>query len=111
MTALGKRLEVASGPAAEIEYHEGRAEEFWEGTRDHDVSQNIAALLRFIESEPPVVVFRGRRFFPGLVDTVSQIAPASSGQGTKGPSSGWPLSPSPPSRRGKPETGKGLVKV
>jgi len=24
MTALGKRLEVASGPAAEIEYHEGR---------------------------------------------------------------------------------------
>ena len=30
-----------------------RAETFWEGTKDHDVSQNIAALLRHIESPPP----------------------------------------------------------
>ena len=30
-----------------------RAEAFREGTKDHDVSQNIAALLRHIESPPP----------------------------------------------------------
>ncbi len=28
------------------------AQEFWEGTRDHDVSQNIAALLQPIEAGP-----------------------------------------------------------
>jgi SAM-dependent methyltransferase len=30
-----------------------RAETFWEGTKDHDVSQNVAALLRHIENPPP----------------------------------------------------------
>ena len=34
-------------------YYDQRAEQFWEGTRDHDVSQNIAALLQYIESVPP----------------------------------------------------------
>lgn len=33
-------------------YHE-RAVDFWEGTRDHDVSQNIEALLRHICGTPP----------------------------------------------------------
>jgi hypothetical protein len=28
-----------------LEYYNRDAEEFWEGTRDHDVSQNIEALL------------------------------------------------------------------
>ncbi len=32
------------------------AEDFWEGTRDHDVSQNIEALLRHIEGLPPFTV-------------------------------------------------------
>ena len=32
------------------------AEDFREGTRDHDVSQNIDALLRNIESEPPFTI-------------------------------------------------------
>jgi SAM-dependent methyltransferase len=36
-----------------LAYYEDRAEEFRAGTRDHDVSQNIAALLRHIEGEPP----------------------------------------------------------
>ena len=36
-----------------LEYYDQRAEQFWEGTRDHDVSQNIAALLQYIESVPP----------------------------------------------------------
>jgi SAM-dependent methyltransferase len=30
-----------------------RADAFWEGTRDHDVSQNINALLSHIVAEPP----------------------------------------------------------
>ena len=34
------------------QYNDG-AMEFWAGTRGHDVSQNIAALLRHIETTPP----------------------------------------------------------
>jgi SAM-dependent methyltransferase len=34
------------------QYNDG-AEDFREGTRGHDVSQNIAALLRYIEGDPP----------------------------------------------------------
>ena len=33
-----------------IGHYNGRAEAFWQGTRDHDVSQNIAALLQHIEA-------------------------------------------------------------
>lgn len=36
-----------------LAHYEARAAEFWAGTRDHDVSQNIDALLRHIRSEPP----------------------------------------------------------
>jgi SAM-dependent methyltransferase len=36
-----------------LESYERNARMFWEGTRDHDVSQNIAALLQYIEAEPP----------------------------------------------------------
>ena len=39
-----------------LEHYNLRAEDFWEGTRDHDVSQNIAALLQFIESKPPFTI-------------------------------------------------------
>ena len=34
--------------ALTLEHYERRAGEFFEGTRDHDVSQNIAALLECI---------------------------------------------------------------
>jgi hypothetical protein len=34
------------------QYNDG-AEGFWKGTRGHDVSQNIAALLQYIEGDPP----------------------------------------------------------
>jgi SAM-dependent methyltransferase len=37
-----------------LDHYNRNAEEFREGTRDHDVSQNIAALLRHIEAEPPL---------------------------------------------------------
>ena len=36
-------------------YNQG-AEDFWEGTRDHDVSQNLSALLQAIEAEPPFTI-------------------------------------------------------
>ncbi len=36
-----------------LEHYDQRAQDFWEGTRDHDVSQNIAALLQYIEIPPP----------------------------------------------------------
>lgn len=34
-------------------HYDAHAEDFWEGTRGHDVSQNIEALLRYIEGEAP----------------------------------------------------------
>ena len=39
-----------------LEHYESRAEDFWQGTRDHDVSQNIDALLRHIEGKPPFAI-------------------------------------------------------
>ena len=39
-----------------LAHYNGRAEAFWQGTRDHDVSQNIAALLRNIEGSPPFAI-------------------------------------------------------
>jgi SAM-dependent methyltransferase len=38
---------------ATLAYYEERAEEFWRGTRDHDVAQNISALLQAIEAGFP----------------------------------------------------------
>lgn len=34
-------------------HYEQYADEFWQGTRAHDVSQNIAAMLRYIEGPEP----------------------------------------------------------
>jgi SAM-dependent methyltransferase len=39
--------------ALTLAHYEQRADKFWEGTRGHDVSQNIAALLDAIEGNPP----------------------------------------------------------
>ena len=36
-----------------LEHYNERAAEFWEGTREHDVSQNIAALLRHLRGTAP----------------------------------------------------------
>jgi SAM-dependent methyltransferase len=36
-----------------IDHYDRRAQDFWAGTRDHDVSQNYEALLAAIESDPP----------------------------------------------------------
>jgi SAM-dependent methyltransferase len=39
-----------------LAHYDNRAEDFREGTRDHDVSQNIAALLEHIEGQPPYTI-------------------------------------------------------
>ncbi|RYU62391.1 class I SAM-dependent methyltransferase [Methylolobus aquaticus] len=39
-----------------LAHYNDHAEAFWEGTRDHDVSQNIAALLDHIEADPPYTI-------------------------------------------------------
>src|SRR5208282_3932867 len=39
-----------------VEHYNQRAEEFWKGTRNHDVSQNIDALLQHIEGKPPFTI-------------------------------------------------------
>src|SRR5437763_1429873 len=36
-----------------LQHYNERAEGFWQATRSHDVSQNIASLLKYIEAAPP----------------------------------------------------------
>ncbi len=48
-----KPQELARIAELTLEHYERRADDFWRGTRDHDVSQNIAELLRHIEGVPP----------------------------------------------------------
>ena len=36
-----------------LDHYDGRADAFWEGTRDHDVSQNIEALLSELSVPAP----------------------------------------------------------
>src|SRR5580704_3423658 len=45
--------ELAKIADVTLSHYNQRAEDFWRGTRDHDVSQNIAALLQYIEGAPP----------------------------------------------------------
>ena len=42
--------------ATTLAHYNDNALSFWQGTRDHDVSQNIAALLRHIERAPPFTI-------------------------------------------------------
>lgn len=39
-----------------LAHYHARAQVFWEGTRDHDVEQNIEALLRHIQAPPPCTI-------------------------------------------------------
>ncbi|WP_395826146.1 class I SAM-dependent methyltransferase, partial [Collimonas sp.] len=54
MTLLPTDLEHIA--ALTLEHYNQRAEDFREGTRNHDVSQNIAALLRHIDGAPPFTI-------------------------------------------------------
>ena len=42
--------------ARTLAHYDQSAQTFWEGTRDHDVSQNITALLQAIAAAPPYVL-------------------------------------------------------
>ena len=44
---------VAETSQRTIGHYQGRAEAFWEGTRDHDVVQNIEALIQNLEGSTP----------------------------------------------------------
>ena len=48
--------ELAKIAKVTLEHYNQRAQDFWRGTRDHDVSQNIAALLHYIEGRPPFTI-------------------------------------------------------
>ncbi len=39
-----------------LKHYDHRADDFWEGTRGHDVTQNIDALLQNIEGTPPFAI-------------------------------------------------------
>jgi SAM-dependent methyltransferase len=59
--------------ALTLRHYNQSAEDFRDGTRDHDVSQNIDALLRHIEGEPPFTILdfgcgpgRDLKVFAGL---------------------------------------------
>ena len=56
-----------------LDHYNQRADTFWEGTRGHDVSQNIAALLCQLDGEPPLTLLdlgcgpgRDLKVFSGL---------------------------------------------
>ncbi len=48
--------ELARVAELTIGHYNRRAEAYWQGTRDHDVSQNIAALLQHIEASAPFAI-------------------------------------------------------
>src|SRR3954463_3003958 len=48
--------ELESVAGLTLQHYNERAEAFWKATREHDVSQNITALLRYIEGAPPYAI-------------------------------------------------------
>jgi len=50
------REELDRITAPTLAHYDERADEFWRGTRDHDVSQNIETLLRHLEGPPPSTI-------------------------------------------------------
>ncbi|ALS60290.1 class I SAM-dependent methyltransferase [Pandoraea norimbergensis] len=54
MTPTPPKLDTIS--AGTLQHYNTNAENFREGTRDHDVSQNMSALLRHIEGTPPFTI-------------------------------------------------------
>lgn len=51
MTQRPEDLALITGKT--LAHYDERAAAFWEGTREHDVSQNIEALMRHVRVEPP----------------------------------------------------------
>jgi SAM-dependent methyltransferase len=53
---MSKSLDLSAIAAGTLAHYEQSARSFWQGTRDHDVSQNRAALLDAIEGPAPHVI-------------------------------------------------------
>lgn len=51
-----ERGDLESISSLTLEHYASRAEAFFEGTKDHDVTQNIETLLRHIEGDAPYVL-------------------------------------------------------
>lgn len=71
-----ERQDLAELSTVTLAHYDQHAEDYRDGTRDHDVSQNISALLRHIEGEPPFTILdlgcgpgRDLRAFAGLGHT------------------------------------------
>src|SRR4051794_20870869 len=56
MTNRSPAPETAGVSHGTLDHYNRNAESFREGTRDHDVSQNIAALLDHIKASPPYTI-------------------------------------------------------
>jgi hypothetical protein len=56
-----------------LDCYNQNAEDFWEGTRYHDVSQNIAAMLQYIEGERPFTIL-DFGCGPGSIPAATNIA-------------------------------------
>ncbi len=53
MTGGKAPAELAAISAGTLAHYDARARDFWAGTRDHDVRQNVEALLRHLRGTPP----------------------------------------------------------
>ena len=89
-----KQLDLDKVASKTLGHYDSRAEQFWEGTRNHDVTQNINALLNHIRGEPPYVIldfgcgpgrdlmaFRELRHSPTGLDGSSQFVEMASAKG------------------------------
>ena len=56
MTVSASRDELDRIADRTLAHYDASAESFWQGTRDHDVRQNIAALLRHLEGPGPFAI-------------------------------------------------------
>jgi SAM-dependent methyltransferase len=56
MTSHSTRSQLEVISARTIGHYDAHAEDFRQGTRDHDVSQNYAAFLRALEGTPPFCI-------------------------------------------------------
>ncbi len=54
MKLNSRDLESVAGRT--LQHYDQRADDFWKGTREHDVSQNVAAFLQYIEGESPYAI-------------------------------------------------------
>ena len=52
----GTDAALNSAMAETLAHYNSSPESFWQGTRDHDVSQNISALLDAIEGDAPFAI-------------------------------------------------------